>query len=238
MKVISAPGGGFLVVVAACSLLAGHSVFASEESVDRATQAALALDAHPDRGLRQFASFCASCHGSAAQGDAGRVIPSLAGQRFTYLVRQLANFAGQERDSDTMHQVVSAKELRNPQSWVDIAAYLNRTARSQGAQSGDGTDLALGGAIFHEECASCHRSDAHGNGDGYVPSLRNQHYSYLVSQMHKIGEGHRHNVDENLMRFLHSFEARDMNATADYLSRLRGPGAVHKKMRSDGVVVD
>jgi hypothetical protein len=29
-----------------------------------------------------------------------------------------------------------------------------------------------------------------------------------------------------------------MNATADYLSRLRGPGAVHKVMRNDGVVVD
>jgi hypothetical protein len=60
----------------------------------------------------------------------------------------------------------------------------------------------------------------------------------LVVQMHKIGEGNRHNVDENLMRFLHSFDDRDMNATADFLSRLHGPGAVRKIMRNDGVVVD
>jgi hypothetical protein len=29
-----------------------------------------------------------------------------------------------------------------------------------------------------------------------------------------------------------------MSATADFLSRLRGRGAVHKIMRNDGVVVD
>jgi hypothetical protein len=56
--------------------------------------------------------------------------------------------------------------------------------------------------------------------------------------MHKLGEGHRHNVDENLVRFLRSFDDQDMSATADYLSRLRGPGATHKTMRTDGVVVD
>jgi hypothetical protein len=60
----------------------------------------------------------------------------------------------------------------------------------------------------------------------------------LVLQLHKLGEGRRHNVDENLVRFLRSFDDRDMDATADYLSRLRGPGAVHKVMRDDGVVVD
>ncbi len=226
------------MAMAGWSLFACDAVCASEESVDRETQAALALDAHPDRGAAQFARYCVRCHGSQAQGDASRAIPSLAGQRFTYLVRQLANFAGGERDSDTMHLVLSRNETREPQTWVDIAAYLNRTALSRRAQAGNGLDQALGQGIFREQCAGCHRADAHGNGDGFVPSLRNQHYAYLVIQMHKLGDGHRHNVDENLMRFLHSFDDREMTATANYLSRLRGPGAVHKIMRNDGVVVD
>ena len=153
-------------------------------------------------------------------------------------MRQLANFAGGERDSDAMHQVISRKEMREPQTWVDIAAYLNRSAPARRAQTGNGADLELGEGIFHEQCASCHRGDAHGNADGFVPSLRNQHYGYLVMQIHKLGEGYRHNVDENLMRFLHNFDERDMTATADFLSRLRGPGAVHTIMRNDGVVVD
>jgi cytochrome c553 len=222
---------GFLIAII-CSMMGSHAVSASEEAVDRQTQAALILDVHPDRGAAQFARYCARCHGSQAQGDASRAIPNLAGQRFTYLVRQLANFAGGERDSDTMHLVQSRKEMREPQTWVNIAAPSHR------AQTGDGAALALGQGIFHEQCASCHRTDAHGNGDGFVPSLRNQHYAYLVIQMHKLGEVYRHNVDENLTRFLQSFDDRDMTATADYLSRLRGPGAVHKVMRNDGVVVD
>ena len=102
---------------------------------------------------------------------------------------------------------------------------------------------------FSQYCARCHGSQAQGNANraipalagqrfAYLPSLRNQHYSYLVNQMHKLGEGRRHNVDEDLVRFLRSIDEQDMNATADYLSRLRGPGAVHKVMRNDGVVVD
>jgi cytochrome c553 len=211
---------------------------ASEEAVDRTTQTALALDAHPDRGASRFAHHCARCHGAGGQGDADRAIPALAGQRFTYLVRQLANFAGAERDSDTMHRVVSQPGLRVPQAWVDIAAYLNRLPSSHGVQTGDGRRVALGRGIFHEQCASCHRGDAHGDGDGFVPSLRNQQYSYLVNQLRQLAKGSRHNVDEDLVRFLGSFDDRDIDATADYLSRLRGPGAVRRIMRDDGVVVD
>jgi cytochrome c553 len=229
---------GVFMAIAVFFALECADARASEESVDRATKTALSLDAHPERGAAQFDLYCVSCHGSQAQGDAGKGIPALAGQRFAYLVRQLANFVGEERDSGSMHAVVSQKELREPQTWVDIATYLNKVSLSTRVQTGDGTRLALGRAIFHEQCATCHRGDAHGDGDGFVPSLRNQHYHYLVNQLHKLGEGYRHNVDENLVRFIASFDDQDIRATADYLSRLHGPGAVHKVMRNDGVVVD
>src|SRR5664279_991173 len=228
MAKFGAPYRGILAALGVCWVLAGAAAQASEEAVDRATQTALSLDAHPERGALQFERHCAGCHGSKAEGDAGRAIPSLAGQRFAYLVRQLANFSGAERDSDAMHRVASQKELREPQTWADIAAYLNRAPLSNRAQTGDGGGIALGRKIFHDQCATCHRSDARGDGDGFVPSLRNQHYSYLVGQLHKLGEGRRHNVDEGLVRFLGSFNDADMSATADYLSRLHGPGAVHK----------
>jgi mono/diheme cytochrome c family protein len=93
-----------------------------------------------------------------------------------------------KRDSDTMHRVVSQKELHGAQSWVDIAAYLNRTPMSHRARTGDGTRVALGRGIFHEQCAGCHRGDAHGDDDGFVPSLRNQQYPYLVGQLHKLAQ--------------------------------------------------
>jgi len=45
-------------------------------------------------------------------------------------------------------------------------------------------------------------------------------------------------VDEELVLFMQSFDDRDMQGTADYLSRLQGAGKLHKNMRQDGVVVN
>jgi hypothetical protein len=75
-----------------------------------------------------------------------------------------------------------------------------------------------------------------------VPSAtdraRHQHYAYLNAQMRKLAEGYRHNLDQDLVLFLRSFDPRESSATADYLSRLAGPRRDDKKMRDDGVVVD
>ncbi len=151
MTGISARSAGIAVTVAVLCALASVDAGASEESVDRMTQAALQLDAHADRGGAQFRQYCARCHGLEAQGDPDRAIPALAGQRFKYIVRQLANFAGAERDSVTMRHVVMQKELREPQTWVDIAAWLNNAPMVRHAQTGDGTHVALGRGIFHEQ---------------------------------------------------------------------------------------
>jgi cytochrome c553 len=235
---LGARSAGMLWSVMALLALDTPYVFASEESVDQQTQTALALDAHPGRGAVQFGEHCARCHGATGHGDANLETPALAGQRFAYLVRQLANFSADERESAVMHRVISQENLRDPQTWVDIAAYLNSIPVLRHAESGDGTRLALGHIIFHEQCASCHRTDARGDDDGFVPSLRNQHYFYLVNQMNRLADGDRHNVDENLVRFLRSFDADEIGAVADYLSRLPGLAMDRKTMRANGVVVD
>lgn len=225
-------------ILFALGVVASAQAFASEASVDRLTQRALELDAHAERGGVEFRQFCSRCHGGRAQGDATHAVPALAGQRFKYVVRQLANFAGDERESAAMQRVISHPVLKEPQTWVDIAAYVNNLPMNQAAGTGDGTGAALGRGIFHEQCAACHKGDARGDDDGFVPSLRGQQYSYLVMQLEKLAEGRRHNVDEDLVRFWRSLGDQDVRGTADYLSRLTGPGHVHKIMRPDGSVVD
>lgn len=225
-------------IIFTLSVVASAQAFASEASVDRLTQRALELDAHAERGGVEFRQSCSRCHGALAQGDAAHAIPALAGQRFKYVVRQLANFAGAERESATMQRVISHPVLNEPQTWVDIAAYVNNLPVREAAGTGDGTRVALGRGIFHEQCASCHKMDAHGDDEGFVPSLRGQQYTYLVDQLEKLSEGRRHNADEDLVRFWRSLEDQDVRATADYLSRLTGPGHVHKIMRPDGSVID
>ena len=225
-------------VLSAICLFLSVQASAAEETADRLTQTALDLDAHRERGAVEFRRSCARCHGEAAQGDAEQAIPSLAGQRFKYIVRQLANFASSERDSDIMQRVLAHRTLKEPQTWVDIAAYLNNLPITVPAGNGNGERVGLGRGIFHEQCASCHHLDAHGDDEGFVPSLRNHQYTYLVAQLRKLAEGRRHNVDEDLVRFWRSLEDQDVRGTADYLSRLSGPGEVHKRMRRGGSVVD
>lgn len=232
------PALGIALILLVLFVLMGKAAWGSPETADTLTQSALHLDAHPARGAVIFKQHCASCHGADGDGDANRKIPALASQRFAYLVRQLANFASAERDSDAMHSKALQRPMNNPQTWVDIAAHLNKLPTIPAAATGVGTHVALGRGIFHEQCASCHQDDARGDDDGFVPSLRNQHFPYLVDQLHRIGEGERHNADEDLMRFVRSFDDNDIRAVADYLSRLRGPGRDRKAMRDDGVVVD
>jgi len=227
-----------LAVLVAIVVLGPALARATEESADFMTQAALGMDAHPDAGKVQFTRTCSRCHGQGGGGDDARMVPAVAGQRYAYLVRQMANFGATERDSVPMYHVATETGLRDPQSWDDVAAYVNKLPAPPAAETGDGASVALGRGIFHEQCASCHQGDASGDKEGFVPSLRNQHYNYLVNQLHHLAEGRRHNVDRNLVLFMRSLEETDIVAVADYLSRQRGVVRSHDRMLGNGVVVN
>lgn len=201
----------------------GAVAHAGSARVDERVSAALRLLPSPSRGQALYEASCAGCHGMDARGDGKRSIPALAGQRQTYLLKQLADFTEIERDSEVMHRVVSRQVLARPQSWADIAAYVSSLEAAQLGERGDGKRLQLGEAIFREQCAACHGDDGRGDREGFVPSLRNQHYSYLLRQMRDIAGWHRRDVEEGLIRFLESLAPDEQEAVADYLARLQGP---------------
>lgn len=221
------------LVIAAAVLVAGPAS-ASPTSVDEKVRNALQLDQNAARGEKLYATHCAECHGQRALGSASRVIPSLAGQRRAYLVKQLADFSEEERASKEMHAVVSKPELADEQAWADLSAFLNSLPRASFPQTGDGRGLELGEAIYQDQCASCHQEDGRGDDDGFIPSVRDQHYSYLVRQTRTIASWHRLNVDADLVRYLDSLDTEETTAVADYLSRMRGPIQDHNRMNSDG----
>jgi cytochrome c553 len=220
------------VAVAALSWSASNS--ASPTRVDQLVRTALQLEPNIKRGGGLYDVHCARCHGQGAIGDPRNVIPALAGQREAYLIKELADFAELERDGEAMHAVVSKAALNEPQVWADLAGYLSQLPVVRFPETADGKGVELGEAIFHEQCASCHEEDARGDDDGFIPSLRDQHYSYLVRQMRSLAASHRLNVDADLVRFLDSFETDEMTSVADYLSRLRGPVRDRAKLRDDG----
>lgn len=218
-----------------CSLATGTSA-ASPLTVDEKVRNALQLDQNTENGGKLYATHCAQCHGPQALGSAAKVIPSLAGQRRAYLVKQLADFSEEERSNREMHRVVSQAKLSSEQVWADLSGYLNSLPRASFPQTGDGRDLELGEAIFQEQCASCHEEDGRGDDDGFIPSVRDQHYSYLVRQMRSIASWHRLNIDADLVRYLDSLDTDEATAVADYLSRMRGPVKDRDRMNNDGTV--
>ena len=171
-----------LAALASATFIASP-LYGAPESVDELVHNALQLDVNPARGGEVYAKHCVRCHGQQAHGDPARNIPALAGQRQAYVVKQLADFSELERDSPDMHAVVSQAGLAEPQVWADVSAWLNALPPIAKPQRGDGRYLKLGEAIFREQCASCHEDDARGDDDGFVPSLRNQHYAYLLNEM-------------------------------------------------------
>ena len=218
--------------------LASSPAHAAAEKVDELIHNALQLDVDAEKGGAIYRKHCVSCHGEKAYGDPARDIPSLAGQRQAYVIKQLADFSQLERDSREMHNVVARDEISDPQSWANVAAYVNGLPPLPDPQHGDGRYVQLGEAIFREQCSSCHEEDARGDDEGFVPSLRNQHYTYLLNEMRRMGRWHTRNVDEDLLRFLDSLDKDEMSGLADYLSRQHGPTKDRSRMRDDGAVVD
>jgi cytochrome c553 len=224
-----------LVVV---GLLCGVPASAAPERVDQLVRRALQLEPNASRGAALYLQNCARCHGQGAIGDARNVIPALAAQREAYLIKQLADFVELERPGEEMHRVVARAALGEPQAWTDVASYLARLPAMEFPEKADGEGVELGEAIFQEQCASCHDEDARGDDDGFVPSLRDQHYSYLVRQTRALAASHRLNVDADLVRFIDSLDNDEITAVADYLSRLHGAARDRAKLRDNGALRD
>ncbi len=204
-----------LALACVWALSPNAAALASPTRVERLIHTALSLDSDARNGAVVYKQHCARCHGVEAAGDVRSAVPALAGQRKAYLVKQLADFTELERDSRAMHAVVARDALSGPQVWADVSRYLSNLPPLQKPEVGSGADTNLGEAIFREQCAACHQDNA----EGFAPSLRGQHYSYLLQQLRSLASSHRQNAQDGLGRFLDSLAADELAAVADYLSR-------------------
>ena len=209
-------------LLGALFLFADCDALASEHTAERLHPATAAVHANSHRGARLYGRYCSQCHGVNGEGDGDRAVPAVAGQRFRYLVGRISRVEGLRTDRGTVNSPIANNHAFTPTLWFDIAAYVSRLPPPTGAKTDDGADEQLGGAIYREQCATCHASDARGDEGGFVPSLRNQHFSYLVNEMHLLAEGHRPNANQSLVLFMRSITEGDITAVAYYLSHLNG----------------
>jgi cytochrome c553 len=228
----------WIYALSSLAVMASMTVNAAAERAEELTDTALDLDGNAQRGAVLYGAQCVSCHGAQGFGDAKRGIPVLAGQRRAYVIKQLADFIEGEREATQMHNVVKRSEVSDPQAWADLALYLNSLPSPKSAQTGDGKYLSLGEASFEQGCVTCHEDDGRGDDDGFVPSLRNQHYGYLLKEMRSLAQGHRFASEPELGRFLSSLDADEVQGLADYISRMRGPVRDRVRLNHDGSVSD
>lgn len=200
--------------------LVSYTAAAQTERANALIERTLALRGDVVNGKSLYKSSCASCHGEQAYGNPATVTPSLAGQLPIYLIKQLVDFAEDDRTAPEMHRVVALKQFVAPQAIRDLATYLADLPTNPQPEIGDGKDLVAGKRYYQGLCAFCHGSRAGGNEQHATPSLRHQHYSYLLMQTRGLAVGHRYAVPIEVIQVLEELPYEQMTAIADYVSRL------------------
>jgi cytochrome c553 len=167
---------------------------------------------------------CAACH-NADGNSASPANPSLAGQGYDYLHKQLTNFKSGERKSPVMGGIVASL---SPADMKNLAAYFSeKQAKNRTAK--DMEKALLGQKIYRggvqgsgvPACASCHGA----NGQGIpvqFPRLAGQHAGYTLDQLNKFRAGDRANDAAKMMRVISAkMTPQEMEAVAQYIEGLR-----------------
>lgn len=175
-------------------------------------------------------SPCQSCHGPNALGIDEQGTPRLAGIGYAYVVKQLTNFANDERVNILMN--VMAKGLTE-EDRRNVAAYLNTlepasepsdlaALKAAGTPVGEpykGQILVRYGQLGKvPACQSCHGYNGRGS-DPVYPAIAQQKYVYIVNQLQTWRDGSRANDPLGQMRAVaKNLTDEDINNAAAFLS--------------------
>lgn len=164
--------------------------------------------------------LCAACHGDDGFGQQQGEFPSIAGQHQRVILKQMLDVQSKKRINPTMYPFTDLETLGGLQGMADIAAYTAALPANPSPVTGKGDALDKGRILYETHCVTCHGKDAQGSAEQYYPRLTNQHYPYLVRELGWIRDKVRKNSDPAMVLILQNFVDDDIQAVADYLSRL------------------
>ena len=160
-------------------------------------QADQAFVPDPQAG-RALAAPCVACHAE----DGNSLVPSypsLAGQNFRYLVRQMKMMRDGDRPAGLM-----AGQLDNhtDEEIEHLAAFYESQPAKVGHADPEGIELGEAiyrGGLLHKQvaaCTACHAPDGGGNAPAGFPSLSGQQPDYVFAQLQAYREGLRDTDEE------------------------------------------
>ncbi|HEY4316046.1 MAG TPA: c-type cytochrome [Herbaspirillum sp.] len=208
----------------AFSSIAVSAVYAAD------APAAPAVKADPAKGEALYSNgdaarnltACVSCHGAAGNSTITQN-PRLAGQHDAYIMKELKDFKGGERNNPIMSplaKLLTDDDIRN------LAAYLSAQAPKSGAAKNEAT-LALGKQIYRggiadknvPACAACHGPNGAGIPAQY-PRLAGQHQDYTVAELTNFRGGARNN-SAPMTTIAARLSDNEIKAVSDYIAGLK-----------------
>jgi cytochrome c553 len=198
------------------------------------------ITANPANGEKIFhegkgdVPACESCHGEKGMGMDAMQTPRLANIGYAYMVKQLTNFANDERTDLTLGVMNTNAKGLTEQDRRDVAAYVNtlnnppdhsdlKALKEEGTPVGQ---IYLGQIIVKygikdkvSACQSCHGYNGRGN-DPIYPMIGQQKYVYLVNQLTRWRDESRANDLMGQMRAIaKNLTDDDIHNVAAFLSQ-------------------
>lgn len=180
---------------------------------------ALRLGSDPVRGMEAF-RVCRGCHRADGAGVRDGTYPRLSGQHASVIIKQVTEVRAGIRINPKMEPFASDHAV-SVQEIADIAAYLEGVESTR--ENGKGQDdLSARGRQLYEggDCIKCHGRHGEGNAGEIFPVVAAQHFGYLLREMKHIQDGTRGNSHPDMVKAIAGFSQADLEAVADYLSRL------------------
>jgi len=175
---------------------------------------------------------CSSCHGADGSGDDNMGTPRLSGQWFSFLLKQLEDFASDARMDNTMFVMNANAKGLSQQDRRDVSTYLAqkkiefkgsdlKAIAESGTEVGKtnfGKSLVEFGSPELSACKSCHGYAGRGAPPVY-PIIGLQRYTYLVTQLKNWRDGTRSNDPMSQMqKIAQKMSDDDIKNAAAYLT--------------------
>ena len=173
---------------------------------------------------KEKSQTCIACHGEDGNSLVG-LWPSLAGQNFKYLLKQLQLIQSEERYIDEMNGQLDGYTDRDLQ---DIAAFYSSNKNKVGQVSVDlvdqGFKLYYAGSLEKgiPACTACHSPKGKGNSPAGYPLLSGQKTEYLRKTLKDYRSGERQYSEQSaiMVSIAYKLDDKEIEAVASFINGL------------------
>jgi len=160
---------------------------------------------------KQLVSACSACHGADGNSLAG-IWPSLAGQNYKYLLKQLRLVKSGDRE---IIEMVGQLDNLSDQDLKDISAFYSVQNNMIGQVEKD--KLELGRKLYYSgnldkgvpACTACHSPRGLGNAPAAYPLLSGQQPDYVSKALKDYRSGERSNEDPSKIMIAIAYKLDD-----------------------------